>query len=124
MQYSAYDSSTAAEPGPPAHASAGDPAAPPAQPDTREQISQQEAQDRADAEAVFPLLRQVTPPEALASAEYVGFYFSAHWCPPCRKTTPLLAKSYKEVRDQSDHLFGQLCRRRQGCRVSCPFSRS
>lgn len=26
----------------------------------------------------------------------VGFYFSAHWCPPCRSFTPILAQSYKE----------------------------
>lgn len=26
------------------------------------------------------------------------FYFSAHWCPPCRKLTPLLEEFYKELR--------------------------
>jgi thiol-disulfide isomerase/thioredoxin len=29
---------------------------------------------------------------ALAGAEYVGIYFSAHWCPPCKRFTPLLSK--------------------------------
>jgi nucleoredoxin len=28
--------------------------------------------------------------------KYIGLYFSAHWCPPCRSFTPALAKAYKE----------------------------
>ena len=28
----------------------------------------------------------------------VGLYFSAHWCPPCHRFTPELAKFYKEVK--------------------------
>jgi nucleoredoxin len=28
--------------------------------------------------------------------KYVGIYFSAHWCPPCRGFTPELAASYKD----------------------------
>jgi len=33
--------------------------------------------------------------EVLAG-KYVGIYFSAHWCPPCRGFTPQLAQAYKE----------------------------
>eukprot|EP00918_Siedleckia_nematoides_P087746 GHVU01192908.1.p1 GENE.GHVU01192908.1~~GHVU01192908.1.p1 ORF type:complete len:275 (-),score=32.68 GHVU01192908.1:1050-1874(-) len=34
------------------------------------------------------------------TAEFVGIYFSAHWCPPCRNFTPVLAKLYQEVKKQ------------------------
>lgn len=27
----------------------------------------------------------------------IGIYFSAHWCPPCRKFTPMLAEQYKAL---------------------------
>lgn len=35
---------------------------------------------------------------ALGDAAIVGLYFSAHWCPPCRGFTPLLAKCYTELK--------------------------
>lgn len=28
----------------------------------------------------------------------VGVYFSAHWCPPCRRFTPVLVKTYNELK--------------------------
>ena len=31
---------------------------------------------------------------ALADKKFVMLYFSAHWCPPCRGFTPVLAKKY------------------------------
>jgi len=34
--------------------------------------------------------------EVKESAKVIGLYFSAHWCPPCRRFTPELIKSYKE----------------------------
>ncbi len=36
--------------------------------------------------------------ENLAKAKYVAVYFSAHWCPPCRKFTPELVKFVNENR--------------------------
>jgi nucleoredoxin len=35
----------------------------------------------------------VVSPASLAG-KYVGVYFSAHWCPPCRRFTPKLASTY------------------------------
>lgn len=34
--------------------------------------------------------------EALANKEIIAVYYSAHWCPPCRKFTPELVKFYNE----------------------------
>lgn len=37
--------------------------------------------------------------EALAAADYVGIYFSASWCGPCHRFTPLLATFYDKMRE-------------------------
>ncbi|MBU0677231.1 MAG: redoxin family protein [Verrucomicrobia bacterium] len=34
----------------------------------------------------------------LAGKEKIGIYFSAHWCPPCRKFTPVLVDFYNELK--------------------------
>jgi nucleoredoxin len=39
-------------------------------------------------------------PSSLGSNKIVGLYFSAHWCPPCRGFTPVLANAYKTLTDQ------------------------
>lgn len=39
---------------------------------------------------------EVKASEALATAPVIAVYFSAHWCPPCRKFTPILAELYKK----------------------------
>ncbi|CAL1281400.1 unnamed protein product [Larinioides sclopetarius] len=42
----------------------------------------------------------VSADEALNDKEIIAFYFSAHWCPPCRMFTPVLADFYEEVKDK------------------------
>jgi len=34
--------------------------------------------------------------EVKGGSQYIGLYFSAHWCPPCRGFTPSLISAYKE----------------------------
>jgi nucleoredoxin len=41
----------------------------------------------------------------LSEYEAVGFYFSAHWCPPCRRFTPMLAKFYEKMKAASPKKF-------------------
>jgi len=37
------------------------------------------------------------------AGKYVGLYFSAHWCPPCRGFTPKLAAYYNKVKETTDN---------------------
>jgi len=39
----------------------------------------------------------VTADSALAGKDLVLYYFSAHWCPPCRQFTPMLKDFYEEA---------------------------
>jgi thiol-disulfide isomerase/thioredoxin len=43
--------------------------------------------------------------DALGGKEFVLLYASAHWCPPCRKFTPMLANWYKTVRNHVEIVF-------------------
>jgi len=36
-----------------------------------------------------------------AEKEFFGFYFSAHWCPPCRGFTPTLTKFYTDFTEKN-----------------------
>jgi nucleoredoxin len=74
----------------------------------------QEARDRAaqvqsaSADAIYKFLRTDlvryhngslvrADDEALAHKKLFAFYFSAHWCQPCRKFTPQLVEYYNRV---------------------------
>ena len=36
----------------------------------------------------------------LSTKQGVAFYFSASWCPPCQKFTPLLVDTYAEINEE------------------------
>ena len=36
--------------------------------------------------------------QVLADTPVLAFYFSAHWCPPCRQFTPVLARVHAQAR--------------------------
>lgn len=42
---------------------------------------------------------EVNADEVLEDALIIGLYFSAHWCPPCRAFTPVLAKAHKKMKE-------------------------
>eukprot|EP00596_Hydrurales_sp_CCMP1899_P010841 CAMPEP_0119041502 /NCGR_PEP_ID=MMETSP1177-20130426/12441_1 /TAXON_ID=2985 /ORGANISM="Ochromonas sp, Strain CCMP1899" /LENGTH=147 /DNA_ID=CAMNT_0007007591 /DNA_START=136 /DNA_END=576 /DNA_ORIENTATION=+ len=40
--------------------------------------------------------------EALKGKKFIGVYFSAHWCPPCRKFTPELTEFYEQLKEEDE----------------------
>lgn len=42
--------------------------------------------------------------EALDEVDIICYYFSAHWCPPCRQFTPVLADFYRDLKDAGARL--------------------
>ena len=38
--------------------------------------------------------------DTLRGKEHILIYFSAHWCPPCRGFTPVLAEAYKKKKNE------------------------
>jgi nucleoredoxin len=49
--------------------------------------------------------KQPIPVTSISSSKVVGLYFSAHWCPPCRGFTPVLAEFYKKMQDKFEVVF-------------------
>lgn len=43
------------------------------------------------------VLSKSTQLETSLANKTIAFYFSAHWCPPCRAFTPLLIKAYNDA---------------------------
>lgn len=37
---------------------------------------------------------------ALNNTRLIGLYFSAHWCPPCRQFTPMVAEMYSVLKEE------------------------
>eukprot|EP00892_Ulva_mutabilis_P011272 jgi/Ulvmu1/8517/UM044_0051.1 len=44
-------------------------------------------------------------PTASCSGKYIGLYFSAKWCGPCKMFTPVLRKSYEAWKQSGKHKF-------------------
>lgn len=40
----------------------------------------------------------------ISSFDFVGLYFSAHWCPPCKAFTPVLAKHYQKWKKKDESI--------------------
>jgi len=55
---------------------------------------------------------------ALAGKDIIMFYFSAHWCPPCRGFTPMLKDFYEEVQDEGVELIFVSCDRSKADMIS------
>lgn len=45
---------------------------------------------------------EVAPADALGGKDQVLLYFSAHWCPPCRRFTPLLIELYNKLKTEKN----------------------
>merc|ERR1711879_340213 len=48
---------------------------------------------------------KVEAEKALENKDLVLYYFSAHWCPPCRQFTPMGSDFYGEVSDDLEIVF-------------------
>lgn len=70
------------------------------------------------------------PNESLAGVKYYAIYFSAHWCPPCRKFTPKLVNWYNSFKPKhpnfelifvsSDRSSGAMAGYMRGSRMPWP----
>ena len=48
--------------------------------------------------------KTVSLQEVKDSNNVIGLYFSAHWCPPCKGYTPMLAEKYNELNKEGKKL--------------------
>jgi len=49
------------------------------------------------------VLKQVEG-DTISSKDYYAIYYSAHWCPPCRRFTPKLVEFYNEAIGHHDNI--------------------
>jgi len=42
---------------------------------------------------------EVNTRDAFSGLDAIGIYFSAHWCPPCKKFTPILGEKYAKLKE-------------------------
>lgn len=54
------------------------------------------------------MLSEVSTVAALSNARLIAFYFSAHWCPPCRQFTPVSKIFFKQDITHIIHAFLQM----------------
>merc|ERR1739849_60563 len=73
------------------------------------QLLQQQITDKMDSLNGATLIKadgsKVEAEKALENKDLVLYYFSAHWCPPCRQFTPMLSDFYGEVSDDLEIVF-------------------
>lgn len=64
--------------------------------------------------------------QVLAGKKFVLLYFSASWCPPCKKFTPFFSIVYEDLiegADKNEVEVRACCRQKSGaCRCNCPWS--
>jgi nucleoredoxin len=53
--------------------------------------------------------KETSPQEALIGKDQVLLYFSAHWCPPCRRFTPVLAELYSKLKSDGKNFELVFC---------------
>merc|ERR1719336_1886744 len=66
--------------------------------------------DGSKVQAEAALENKVRPSLSFLRSDFiiqdlVLYYFSAHWCPPCRQFTPMLSDFYGEVSDDLEIVF-------------------
>mmetsp|Transcript_27818 Transcript_27818/g.64574 ORF Transcript_27818/g.64574 Transcript_27818/m.64574 type:complete len:427 (+) Transcript_27818:92-1372(+) len=53
--------------------------------------------------------KAILPTKEALSGKIVGLYFSAHWCPPCRRFTPTLISLYNKLKDRNTNFELVFC---------------
>eukprot|EP01111_Echinosteliopsis_oligospora_P017955 TRINITY_DN7990_c0_g1_i5.p1 TRINITY_DN7990_c0_g1~~TRINITY_DN7990_c0_g1_i5.p1 ORF type:complete len:531 (-),score=188.37 TRINITY_DN7990_c0_g1_i5:28-1620(-) len=78
----------------------------PFKPDLEKEAAKKEAKEKGRKEVMTSLDYAIDNKGnqvkvADLKGKIVGLYFSAHWCPPCRRFTPLFAEVYKKLKAEN-----------------------